>query len=117
MRAAFVHVAALTLDRGDDLGAPGAAITVALCGHWEHEGDCRWPHHTAVDTVVGAGLTIRTTFASEPDEVDTVRAGISAGLRTGRLDGPHGLVEWTVTSEGPSVPGPDELAMAARWIT
>lgn len=34
------------LDAGGDPRALGGAVTAALCGHWEHDGRCRWPHHT-----------------------------------------------------------------------
>ena len=30
-----------------DLAALGGAVTTALCGHWEHDGPCRWPHFTS----------------------------------------------------------------------
>jgi hypothetical protein len=44
----FVHEAAIDVADGADPRAPGGAITVALCGHWEHEPPCRWPHHTDI---------------------------------------------------------------------
>ena len=37
MRDTFAHDAVLALAPGADERAPGAAITVALCGHWDHE--------------------------------------------------------------------------------
>jgi hypothetical protein len=40
MRQPFAHDAVLAMPAGGDLGAPGAAITVALCGHWEHAPPC-----------------------------------------------------------------------------
>jgi hypothetical protein len=36
MRVAFVQEASLALDGDADRQAPGAAVTVALSGHWEH---------------------------------------------------------------------------------
>ena len=47
-RETFVHEAELRLNEGADDHKPGAAVTVALCGHWEHEGPCRWPHNNAL---------------------------------------------------------------------
>ena len=47
----FVHEAAIELADGADPRAPGGAITVALCGHWEHEPPCRWPHHWIVEAL------------------------------------------------------------------
>jgi hypothetical protein len=43
MHAAFVVEAELALDEGFDPAAVGAAVTTDLCGHWEHDGPCRWP--------------------------------------------------------------------------
>ena len=44
---AFVHEAFLSMAPGNDIAAPGAAITVELCGRWEHEPPCPLaPHHT-----------------------------------------------------------------------
>jgi hypothetical protein len=39
----------LHLEPDADPRAPGGAVTVALCGHWEHEGTCRWPHNSRID--------------------------------------------------------------------
>lgn len=38
----------LSMSPGADLAAPGAAVTVALCGHWKHEPPCPLAaHHTS----------------------------------------------------------------------
>jgi hypothetical protein len=37
-RTAFVHEAHLELEPGTDPAAVGAAVTTALCGHWEQKG-------------------------------------------------------------------------------
>src|SRR5215207_9908722 len=57
MRQSFAHEAVLALGDEADERAPGAAVTVALCGHWEHEPPCS---------------LARTTFA--PNESRTVSA-------------------------------------------
>ena len=81
MRQAYAHHAVL-LSEGDER-APGAAITVALCGHWKHEPPCPLaPHHTAV-TREGGTLRLRILFATEPDHVDEVRRRIDAALAAG----------------------------------
>lgn len=46
-----MHRAELILDDEADERAPGGAVTVALCGHWDHEGPCQWPHNNAIDDV------------------------------------------------------------------
>jgi hypothetical protein len=78
-----------------DAAALGGAVTVALCGHWEHEGDCRWPHHTSTqpdgDTVV---VTVR--FDAPESEVEHVLALVEQALDRGTLTGPDGdVVTWT----------------------
>ena len=81
MRQAYAHQAVLIWE-GDER-APGAAITVALCGHWEHEPPCPLaPHHTGV-TREGDTLRLRILFATEPDHVDEVRRRIDDALAAG----------------------------------
>jgi hypothetical protein len=93
----YAHKAVLVIPEGDEPVAPGGAITVELCGHWEHEPPCRYPHVTEVVDSSGDRVTIRTLFACEPAEVASVRARISDAL-----DG------WTVLDQGPDA-GPDSL--------
>ncbi|KQC37143.1 MULTISPECIES: hypothetical protein [Frankia] len=40
MRRPFAHEFVLVLAPGGDERAPGAAITAALCGRWEHPPPC-----------------------------------------------------------------------------
>jgi hypothetical protein len=81
MRQVYVHQATLVLTPGTDPGAPGAAITAALCGHPEHQPPCPLaPHHTAVTTGGDGESRLRVLFATEPDHVDGVRARIDAAL-------------------------------------
>jgi hypothetical protein len=81
MRQVYAHQA--TLVPGPDTNAPGAAITTALCGHWEHEPPCPLaPHHIATHPD-GDRLRLRILFATEPHRVDEVRARIDAALSTG----------------------------------
>ena len=80
----------LLLGKGADERAPGGAVTVALCGHWDHEGPCKWPHFSAI-AQIGQGLHRLVTDFDAPDqEVAEVRERIEAGLRIGRLIGPDG---------------------------
>jgi hypothetical protein len=83
MRQAYAHDAVLEMPSSADERAPGGAITVALCGHWEHEPPCPLaPHHTAA-TREGDTLRLRILFATEPDRVDEVRRRIDDALATG----------------------------------
>jgi phage-related baseplate assembly protein len=91
----FVHEAAIELADGADPRAPGGAITVALCGHWDHEPPCRWPHHTDV-TPDGDRHLVRTAFTAAPEEEGAVRERIVQALESGRQAGPDGQVSrWT----------------------
>lgn len=85
--------------RGDP-AALGGAVTVALCGHWEHEPPCRWPHHTSSDpdpATAGSWLVTVRFDAPEQDE-DGVRRRIRDALATGALTGPDGTVTtWALT--------------------
>jgi hypothetical protein len=75
-RLAFVHEAELRLEAGTDPAAVGAAVTTELCGHWEHEGPCRWPHNNA-----STGTSFRTLFVASAVDEDEVRERIEHGLR------------------------------------
>ena len=99
VRAAFAHDAVLTMESGADIRAPGAAVTVALCGHWEHEPPCPLaPHHTSA-TRVGDDVHVRTLFAVESGSEDEVRQRIDTALSAGRIVGPDGEVTgWLLRS-------------------
>jgi hypothetical protein len=79
-RLAFVHEAELQLEPGNDPAAVGATVTTALCGHWEHEGPCRWPHNNATDAS-GVGISFRTLFVAPAADEDEVRDRIERVLR------------------------------------
>src|SRR5579871_6828749 len=45
-RVPYAHAADLEpIDSTVEPAAVGAAVTTALCGHWEHDGPCRWPNN------------------------------------------------------------------------
>lgn len=84
------------LDAGGDPRALGGAVTAALCGHWEHDGDCRWPHLTRTLERGGALVVDTEVTCSEADEPE-VRRLVHAALAAGTLDGPDGWVTtWTL---------------------
>jgi hypothetical protein len=97
--AAHVHQARLALAPGADPAAPGAAVTVALCGTWDHPGRCRWPHHTSAEPGEGGDVVVRGVFACGPGEEPHLRARIVAALATGRLAGPTGESRWTLAAD------------------
>ena len=85
----FAHRLQLRVaDLHGDPAALGAAVTVELCGHWEHEGPCRWPHHTSTDLEPDGTALVTVRYDADPSEVPVVRDRILLGLRAGTLAGP-----------------------------
>jgi hypothetical protein len=99
---AFVHEAFVQLDESADPAAVGAAVTVALCGHWEHEPPCRWPHNNEL----GEDGTFRTLFVAPDAEEAEVRAKIVAALRSDS--------GWQVIRDGARDVAPGERELAER---
>src|SRR4051812_921861 len=110
MRTAYAHDAVLTAEPGTDDGAPGAAITVALCGHWEHEPPCPLAAHHCAAARDGAQLRLRILFAAEAADEPEVRRRIDGALAAGR----RGDSAWTLLRSGPSKVRPEETAHAER---
>ena len=81
-QGAFVIEAAVRLAPGSDPAAIGAAVTAELCGHWEHEGPCRWPHHTEVVEVRDGVAQVRTVAVAGPETEEAerrIRLALAAG--------------------------------------
>ena len=115
-RGAYAHDAVVILDPGGDSRAPGGAITVALCGHWDHEPPCPLaPHHTDAAPGDDGTVRLRVLFAAEPKDEGRVRELITQALSSGRLTGPDGKVtRWMMQSSDASSVRPDEADHAAR---
>ena len=87
----------LRLEEGADERAPGAAVTVALCGHWDHKGPCRWPHFSSLVPDQDGAKRLVVTFDAREAEVDTVKSKIHVALTQGAFTGPDGVLSvWTV---------------------
>lgn len=101
----------------DDVRAPGAAVTVALCGHWEHEPPCPLaPHHTDTRRS-GDEVRLRVLFAAEPDAEAEVRGRIEAALARSIFTGPDGRVtHWDVRSARSGRLRDDELPHAEQLV-
>lgn len=113
MAEIYVHEAKARLLAGDH-AALGAAITVGLCGHWDHEGRCRWPHYTGV-TGGDATIVTRTVFVADATDEGEVRARMDEQLRSGRLEGPDGTASrWELLAVGVVEPTPEELEHGRR---
>ena len=106
-REGYAHDALVALDPGADPAAPGAAVTVELCGDWEHEPPCRWPHHTG-GSETADGLQLRILFAAGADEEPVVRQRIVDALRAGVLDHSGRRASWQLVTESPAAVDEDE---------
>ena len=115
MPEGFVHEAVVRLDPGADDRAPGAAITLRLCGSLSHEPPCPVaPHHTAVRSVDGASR-LRVLFACDAGTEPHVRSLIDEALREGLFHGEDGVVSrWRLESSGAGRIQPEETAHAQR---
>jgi hypothetical protein len=114
-RRPYAHRAVLALSPGADRRAPGGAVTLALCGSWEHPPPCPLaPHHTAVDGSDDA-LEVRVVFAATPDDEADVRRRIGAALAGGATTGPDGAESlWRLVESGADELRDDERDLAAR---
>ena len=113
-RQPYAHEAVVLMDDDQDIRAVGGAVTVALCGHWEHEPPCPLAaHHTRAGRV-GDEVRVRILFATESDREADVRQRIDAALRAGRLDGPDGTTSWRYARGAPAEIAPDEVDHAER---
>lgn len=106
------------MEANQDPQAPGGAITVALCGSWEHPPPCPLaPHHTSAERD-GAAVRLRILFAAEPGDEPEVRRRIADALAAGQVAAPSGdLARWSVTSEGPGEVRPEEREHGDRLAT
>ncbi len=117
VRQAFVHDAVVTMEAGGDVRAPGAAITVALCGHWEHEAPCPLAPHSTDAQRSGDQVRLRVLFAAEPMAEAEVRRRIEAALSQASLTGPDGVTtRWQLRSEQPGLLRDDEAQHAEAFI-
>ena len=115
MRTAYAHDAVVVLGPGVDAGAPGAAITFAVCGSWDHPGPCPLaPHHTSTSGD-GSEVRVRVLFATESDHEADVRGRIVSALSSGRVPTPDGgTASWRLRHHAAGALEADEADHAAR---
>ncbi|MCV7331676.1 hypothetical protein H7J81_16365 [Mycobacterium cookii] len=105
------------MQTGGSPNAPGAAITVALCGGWDHPPPCPLAPHYVSNVRTGETVTLRVLFATEAENEARVRALIGGALETGRLTGPDGEVAtWQLRSASPGEIRADEREHAAHLV-
>ena len=80
----------LSVEGACDSRAPGGAVTVALCGHWDHEGECRWPHLSTITEGDDGCHELIVQFDASLEEVEVVEEKVREALEQGRLIGPDG---------------------------
>lgn len=101
MRQAFVHEAILVMEQEADERAPGAAVTVALCGHWDHEPPCPLSPHRVHAERVDDELHVTVLFTAEPETEHEVRRHIELAL-SGRWRFPDGFTTpWQLRESRP----------------
>lgn len=117
MRLPFAHDALVQMAPGGDPSALGAAITVALCGHWTHEPPCPLaPHHTETRRH-GDEVRVRVLFATLAGKEAGVRRQIEAALADGRLTAEGaGDTQWQLLSCGPAALRPNEFDHGQRLV-
>lgn len=103
----FVVEAVLSLEPGTDPASVGAAVTVELCGRWDHPGPCRWPHNNAVDASESPAR-FRTLYVADTQESERVAMRISAALGAGS--------GWRVVEINRRSVKPAEHALAGRLL-
>jgi hypothetical protein len=114
MKRTFVQCADVLLEEGADPAAPGGAVTLELCGSWDHSGPCRWPHETSADWEGRRGR-VRVVFLAADEDERQVRALITRALANGTCVGPDGkLSQWESSDQHAEVPAELDQAWGAR---
>ena len=117
MRVVYAHDAVVRMSPASDPKAIGAAITVSLCGDWQHEPPCPMaPHHTHAEPEASE-VRVRTLFAAEPTLERDVRRRIDQALSVGHVQVPEGgMAEWTLVRSQPGVVREDEREHGDRLM-
>lgn len=117
VRVAFAHDAVIAMQAGGSPNAAGAAITVALCGGWDHPPPCPLAPHYVTTVPTAETVTLRVLFATERANEERVRSLIGDALTTGQLAGPDGeFATWQLRSASPGDIRADEQDVVAHLI-
>jgi hypothetical protein len=98
-----------------DVRGPGGAITLELCGSWDHSPPCPVAaHHTTAERA-GGTVVLRVVFAAEPEQEAEVRRRIDRALHSGTVTSPEGVVShWEFRGSTTVHPTPSETEHARR---
>jgi hypothetical protein len=88
-----------------DPRAAGGEVTVALCGHCDHDGPCRWPHNSRIDADTHPAR-LRSVIVVPGEDRDEVVRRVEVSLR--------GDERWTVERFAIGAINDDEQDLAAR---
>lgn len=114
---AFAHDAVIGPDGVGDLRGPGGAVTLELCGSWDHEPPCPVAAHHTDAEAVGDEVRLRILFACDSTAEAAVRTRIDAALARGTVTGPDGVTtSWRLLRSGPGAVREDERAHADRLL-
>ena len=118
MRQVYAHNASVRMRSAEGADAIGAAITVALCGDWQHEPPCPLaPHHTQTERS-GDQAQVRTIFATEPSLEREVRQRIDQALATGSQETPTGeIISWQLLTSAAGIVQENERDQGNRLIS
>lgn len=104
------------MEPGADARAPGAAVTVALCGHWDHEPPCPLAPHRVTAEENDGDLHVRILFAAEPGTEGEIRQLIDQALSRHR-DFPDGFTTpWQLRAGRASEVMAEETDQAHRLL-
>lgn len=116
MLTPYVHQATLAMSPEADLDAAGAAITLELCGSWDHTPPCRVPHHVHAERM-GTTVSLRVLFATEPENEQDVRRRIVEALSSGSVTDRAGAsIQWEFGSSTAAELSSSETARARRLV-
>lgn len=116
-RSAFAHDAVVAMQDGDSPNAPGGAITLALCGGWDHAPPCPLAPHYVSNVHVGETVALRVVFATDSSNEQRVRTLIGEALAAGQVVAPGGdTARWELRSASPSSLRAGEERLAAELI-
>tara|TARA_B100001113_G_C20823563_1_gene497792 strand:- start:39 stop:353 length:315 start_codon:yes stop_codon:yes gene_type:complete len=90
----------LKLGFDSDSKGPGGAVTTALCGHWNHEGGCKWPHYCSITQTDEGSHLLVVSFDSDSKDLEIVTSRIRSALKRGQIKSPDGNISyWHIEDE------------------
>jgi hypothetical protein len=81
-------------------------VTSELCGHWDHDGACAWPHNNELQN--GTPPRLRVIFVAEEAQREEVLQRISVALGSS--------ADWSVEGGGVRQIRADEMELSRRLL-